>query len=346
MARPKLDQPRHRLVQRGDRWYVRWWQDGQHHRVSAGTADRREAERFLAQFLAGLGTPEPPAVPTVSTILDGYLADRKPVVRGYATLEANAKAIRRHLGDLQPDHLTKERARFYRARRRAEGYMVGPAAARRRKPVQDGTVIRELLMLRAALKWAVREAWIAATPYIEVPRQPGPRDRWLTRAEADTLIATAKAPHVKLFLILALYTAGRATAILELTWDRVDLETGMVDLGEAPGGKGRAIVPAPAPLLAALKEARAGATTEHVITYGDRPVRSVKTGTRAAASRAGLPGVTPHVLRHTAATWQAQRGVSMVDIANYLGHRDSRTTERVYAHHSPEFLRRAARALE
>ena len=346
MARPRLDHPTYRLTRRGGRFYVRWWEGGDHRRISTGTADEPEARRFLAQFVAGRGTPEPPAHPTIDAILTGYLEDRKPVVRGYASMETCAKAVRRHLGELQADHLTRERARFYASRRRAEGYMVGAASARRKKPVQPGTILRELLTLRAALKWAVRESWIPAAPHIEVPRQPAPRDRWLTREEADRLIASAKAPHVKLFLTLALYTAGRAGALLELTWDRVNLESGMVDLGKAPGGKGRAVVPAPAPLLAALREARAGATTAHVIAYADRPVRSVKTGTRAAAIAAGLPGVTPHVLRHTTATWQAQRGVPMVDIANYLGHRDSRTTERVYAHHSPEFLRRAALALE
>ena len=100
-------------------------------------------------------------------ILDGYLADRKPVVRGYGSLENVAKSLRRHLGDLQPEHLTKERSRFYVRQRRAEGHIVGRAEARRKKPIQDGTIIRELVTLRAALKRALAERWI----------QPGPGDR-------------------------------------------------------------------------------------------------------------------------------------------------------------------------
>ena len=48
---------------------------------------------WLAQFRRFYrGTPTPPEQPTISLILDGYLADRKPVVRGYGTLEASAKA--------------------------------------------------------------------------------------------------------------------------------------------------------------------------------------------------------------------------------------------------------------
>ena len=42
----------------------------------------------------------------------------------------------------------------------------------------------------------------------------------------------------------------------------------------------------------------------------------------------------------------AEAGVPMGEIAAMLGHRDSRTTERVYARLSPIYLRGAAGALE
>ncbi len=221
MARPKLDQPNYRLIRRGSRFYVRWWQDGDWQRVSTGTTDQREAQVFLAQFIAGQGTPEPPARPTVSQVLDGYLADRKPAVRHYERLEMAAKPLRRHLGDLEPDHLTKERIRFYRRRRQAEGHHVGPADQRHKKGISDGTLIRELGTLRAALQWAKHEKWISGDPpHIEMPEQPPPRDRWLTREEADRLLESTKAFHVRVFLWLCLYTAGRSGAIRELTWDQ------------------------------------------------------------------------------------------------------------------------------
>jgi len=345
MARPRLDAPNYRLVQRGDRFYVRWWQDGAWQRISTGQTERRAAERWRAQFAAGRGTPDAPEQPSISLILDGYLADRRPVVRSYDTLEVCAKALRRHLGDLQPDHLTKERARFYAARRRAEGYEVGPPHARRRKPVQDGTILRELLMLRAACKWAHGEAWIHAVPHIEVPRQPPPRERWLTREEADRLLDAAIAPHIRAFLAIALYTAARAGAVLDLTWDRVNLAAGLIDLGAVAGGKARAVVPIADRLRPILEEALQLATCPFVVEYTGRRVASVKTGTRAAARRAGLPGVTPHILRHTAATWMAMKNVPMEQIARLLGHADSRVTERVYAKHTPDYLRGAIQAL-
>jgi integrase len=346
MARPRNDTPNYKLVQRGATWYVRWWQDGQWQRVSTGQTERRKATVFLAQFTAGRGTPTAPDAPTIAMILDGYLADRKPVVRAYDTLGVTAKALRRHLGDLQPDHLTKERIRFYGQRRRAEGHQVGPADARRKKPTSDGTLIRELVTLRAALKWAKAAKWIDGDlPHIQTPSAPPPRDRWLTRDEADRLLDSARALHVQTFLSLCVYTAARSGALRELTWDRVDLTTGRIDLGAVAGGKGRAVIPIADALRPYLAQAREAATCRYVIEHGGKPVASLKTGTRAAARRAGLSGVTPHVLRHTAATWMVQAGVPIEQVARMLGHRDPRVTWTTYAKHSPDYLQDAVKAL-
>lgn len=343
MARPRLEQPRYRLTERAGRFYVRWWQSGWH-RISAGTTDRREAERFLAQFVAGTIEPPAPEQPTVATILAGYLADRDGRVASHDTLRHACAALQRHMGDLAPEHMTLTRSRLYARQRRAEGYAVGKAEAKRRKPVANGTIAREIVTLRAALRWAVAQKWIPAAPTIEAPSAAPPRDRWLTRDEAARLLVACQAPHVRLFVALGLYTAGRAGALLELTWDQVDLERGVIDLGAGTGNKRRAPVPIADALRPYLLEARAGATCDAVVEFASGPVASVKTGFAAACRRAGLVGVTPHILRHTSATWMAMGGVPIREIARYLGDSE-KTTEKVYAKHSPDYLRGAARVL-
>jgi integrase len=55
--------------------------------------------------------------------------------------------------------------------------------------------------------------------------------------------------------------------------------------------------------------------------------------------------ISPHVLRHTAGTWMAQRGVPLWEIAGYLGHSYERTSE-LYAHHHPDYLQTARKAFE
>ena len=81
-----------------------------------------------------------------------------------------------------------------------------------------------------------------------------------------------------------------------------------------------------------------------MIEYRGQAVGSIKQGFRAAVRRAKLSNVTPNVLRHTAATWMVQRGVPFEMVAKFLGN-SKEMVERVYGHHSPEWLRLAANAL-
>jgi len=83
-----------------------------------------------------------------------------------------------------------------------------------------------------------------------------------------------------------------------------------------------------------------------VIEWGGHRVLSIKKGFRAACDRAGLSDVTPHVLRHTAASWMAMAGVPMLEISRYLGHSSVAVTERVYAKLHPDYLKTASEALD
>lgn len=156
-------------------------------------------------------------------------------------------------------------------------------------------------------------------------------------------------PQLTLFVHLAYATAGRAAAILGLTWERVDFEREKIDL-EDPDSKathkGRAVVMMTRTLKTRLLNARAGALSEHVIEWAGKPVGSVKKGLTAAATTAGLPHVHPHLLRHSAAVRQAELGVPMEEIASHLGHSNPKVTREIYARFSPEALSRSRDALE
>jgi integrase len=199
------------------------------------------------------------------------------------------------------------------------------------------------------LSWAEKQGMIAKAPYIEMPPRPKPKDAYLTREQSRILMDAAILPHVRLYSLLALSTGARNAALLELTWTRCDLERGLIDLRDPDRigpAKGRAIVPMTNALRVALQEARAGALSPYVIEWAGQRVASVKKGLAAAAKRAGLPHVSPHMLRHSAAVHMAESGVPMAEIAAVLGHSNTRVTEAVYAKFSPTYLRKAVSALE
>jgi integrase len=199
------------------------------------------------------------------------------------------------------------------------------------------------------LVWAEKHGLIARAPYIERPSKPKPKEKHLTRPEARKLIEASPIPHIRLFITLALATGGRSAAILGLTWDRVDMERGLIDLRDpemTQPHKGRAIVPINRTLRAALIEAEAGALTPFAVEWAGKRCKSIKKGLATAAAKAGLPKVSPHMLRHSAAVHMAEAGIPMEEIAQYLGHSDVDVTRSIYARFSPDYLRTAAAALE
>lgn len=110
---------------------------------------------------------------------------------------------------------------------------------------------------------------IAEAPHIERPQKPAPKERYLTHAEIDRLLAAQAEPHVKLAILLMLTTAARVGAVLESTCDRIDLQRRQINPrvdAEGPR-KGRAIVPINTSLRAALIAARESALSDYVVEW-------------------------------------------------------------------------------
>lgn len=164
----------------------------------------------------------------------------------------------------------------------------------------------------------------------------------------NRLLDAAGDPHIKLAIILMVTTAGRIGALLELTWDRVDMDRRIIRLATNDIGpkKGRATVPINDTLMAALQTAHSADVSDYVIEWGGRKVGSIKTGFNAAVKRAGIEHCTPHDLRRTAGRFMAEAGVPIEEIAQYLGHSNPNVTRSTYSRFSPEYLRKAASALD
>lgn len=301
-------------------WYCVWRENGATQRRALRTRDRDEAQRALDDYQRHLNRPSG----NVGSIYQAYLVDKGKERAKWAWLKLES-----HFSALRPDQVDRLASRRYVTERRRDG-------------VGDGTIWTELTFLRAALRWYDRN-----TPAIvELPSKPPPVDKYLTKEEYDRLLSKTETPHIKLFIILALATAGRMTAILQLTWDRVDFQRELIRLGDGTKRrKGRATVPMTPRAKEFLLAAKQVCTCDHVIEYGGKPLMKVRTGLTKAAKKAGMPWVSPHCFRHSAAVWMAEDGVSMPEIAAVLGHTDSRITEMHYAKFSPAYLRKAIRAL-
>jgi len=308
---------------------------GKRHRHSLKTASRHEAEKQAPSVYEQLIRPKNPGEGVIDMLVEAYNKDKAGRVIVKDTLY-RWKRLQRYFGGRKATTIALADSRAYVALRRKEG-------------VKDGTIHSELLNLRIILNWAVKHGFISTAPYIELPPASPPRTRYLTFDEVQQLLKHSHAPHLRLAIILMLATAARISALLELTWDRVDLTNKQIHLHnpeDKSRRKGRAVIPINNSLNEALSEAFHVAQTPYVIEWHGRPIKHLWDGVNAAAQRANIKNVSPHVFRHTAAVWMAEAGISMSEISQYLGHSNTSITERVYARYSPDYLRKAAAALE
>lgn len=318
-----------------DAWHI-YHATGSQRRFTTGCTDRAAAEAVLNGYIESLSAPRKGPVIGLSGILERYLADREDaVIPGLDRLRWAHMPLRRIWGEKPPGAVTDITCRAYARTRTKEG-------------VKAGTIRTELEALRAALNWAAKKKMIGEAPEIVMPARPPARDRWLTRDEAAALLENCKAHHLRLAVMVALHTAARIGAILSLTWDRVDLEQrriNYIDPEKVQTRKRRVRVPINDTLYAALVEAYQGRTCPYVVEWGGERIFSIQNGFHTAAQKAKLEKVTPHTLRHTAATWMAQSGIPLWEIAGFMGHTSVQMVQDTYGHHSSDHLTRAAQAL-
>ena len=213
----------------------------------------------------------------------------------------------------------------------------------------QGTVRRELGVLRAAINYAHKCGRITRPVAVELPDRPEPRDRWLSRKEAASLIRAARTRQARLymplFILLGLYTGRRKEAILSLRWPQVDLDAGLIDFeiaGRQRTKKKRGKVPIPARLLPHLRRVRKrGTDLGYVLHLNGERIGDVKKGFAAACERANIKGVCPHTLKHTAITWCMRSGTDPWQAAGFFA-TSVETLLRVYGHHHPDYMREVA----
>jgi integrase len=317
---------------------------GQQH--PTGTADQAEAERALADYITrkhtaalGNGKLELDQIP-VCDVLNHYAATVGPK---HAQPAKSASRIVRLI-------------KFFTGKTLAD--VNGALCREYEKTVAtDAVARRDLEDLRAAINFHRREGLHDRIVSVVMPPARPPRERWLTRDEAAALIWRLwrapgnKSKHVAKFALVALYTGRRAGAVLSASFKRepgrawIDTRKGMLWPPERAKQtrKRNPAIPLPNRLLAHLRRwERKGA--RYAVQYAGKPVNRA-TAVKRAAKAAGLGLVTPHVLRHTAATWQMIAGTDLFQAGRFLG-MTTRTLEKNYAHHAPEHLTGAANAYE
>jgi integrase len=194
------------------------------------------------------------------------------------------------------------------------------------------TVNNDHTILKHMLSIAERKNMVLTNVAKKV-RMPDPkneRDRVLTQEEWERLVEVG-APHIKPILLVAYQLGMRLGEILNLTWDRIDLERGFIRLGvrDTKTGKSRLIPMTPGiqGMFRELSKIKS-LVTNQIFLYKGRPVGEIKTAVNTAIKRAGIQDFRFHDLRHCAATNLRRAGVDTITAMKIVGHKSDKSHRR------------------
>lgn len=322
-------------TRKGNRfWLVKGTVEGVSVERSTGTTDRRVAQRRLHEIEADerAKIARGPQVTFVQAAVP-YMADRKEVLakKGipyHKSAEARyMKALLDHLGpakllsDLTPSSIDTIARTLYPNVK---------AVTRRRQAITP---------MRAVLNHHARGGLVVAS---DAQR----RIRWLTPEEAERLIVAARrvdaeraaGPAMCERLVLMLLGTGcRTGELVNLMWDNINTRTAQVFVADPKNGISRWASIERARTLAHLLESPGDGAVMRTPKNQPYQIRDNNSGGQFAVifnkarEYAGLESqgplrVTPHVLRHTWATWfYAASGHNLVALQDNGGWEDSRT---------------------
>ena len=220
------------------------------------------------------------------------------------------------------------------------------------------TVNRTLAHIKAifnrAIEWEVDG--IEKNPAKGVKPLPDHKrhERYLSAEEAQQLLQVVSKSQNKLLpyiVALLLLTGCRRREVLEARWENIDLERGLLTIPLSKNGKPRYV-----PLSPAAQNILLGAKALVVSLMGSeqaangwvfpnpktrKPFCKMQSGWMRARRLAGLEGLRVHDLRHSFASALVNRGMTLYDVKEALGHSSVITTQR-YAHLAPQRLMQAA----
>lgn len=325
-------------------------------RRSRSTESKAQGAKALAELIRqrDAAIPADPSLLRLGTYLEKWLDDVKPRLAP-ATWRKHESIIRVHvvpgLGHRRLSELSVTDVRRWLG----SGTM-------------DGQTRRHLrATLRRALGDAIRDGLLLRNP--AALAEPAPLDKAERRilSAEDVRLVTYEARdelYWPLWVVIA-NTGLRVSEALGLAWSDVDLQRRevrvRVQLARQDGTwvrrplktrKSKRTVPLTEDAIEALRVQRERQIVAQDVRPIDGLVFTTPTGYPVHSSnilpdwyrtlsRLGLPKVTTHDLRHSAATIMFRQGVPIEAIADLLGHSTTRVTADLYRHRVPEVQRSA-----
>ncbi len=308
-------------------WWVRFTHKGKRIQQSSGTSERIKAEEYEAKLKSSLWEQERLGAKPIYKWNDAvvrYLSETKHKASQVSDIY-HLRWLDQYLNGIELQAIKRDLLDKISVAKQAEG-------------VQNSTVNRVQEIIRAILRKACNEwEWVDRIPVVRMLPEPTKRVRWITRNEADRLIAILPT-HLADMVCFSLETGLRRSNVTGLQWSQVDLvrRTAWIHPDQA---KARKAIPVPLSIAAvSVLRKQIGKHQTNVFTFNGKSVRQVNTKAwHKALKLVGIENFRWHDLRHTWASWHIQEGTPL-HVLQELGGWSTPEMVQKYAHLSSEHL--------
>ena len=202
--------------------------------------------------------------------------------------------------------------------------------------LSNSTINKYKKLVSVVFNYGIRELGLLDNPtrYIRsLPEKKG-RTRYLSDNERERLFKACRASKwnkLYLLVLMAITTGARRGELLSLRWNSVDIDKQTAYVLTSKNGEPKVL-----PLTeSVIKELERFSLNDSSLIFSseikpDRPYIFFKQWKRVR-EEAELKDFRFHDLRHTTASYLAQNGATLLEIADVLGHKQIEVTKR-YAH--------------
>jgi integrase len=211
--------------------------------------------------------------------------------------------------------------------------------------VSDGTIIKEVNVLKRLFNVAMEAEKIAANPAhrAPVPKAPEGRVRYLSPDELGKVLRACP-EWLRPIVGLLVSTGSRRGEMLRARWEDVSIPRREIRLRHTKSGKERPALLNDLSMQVLVSMGADAHKHKGPLFPGVTPAQVTVAFIRAC-EEAGIDDFSLHDLRHHYASILRMNGVDLHTLQKLLGHSDPRMTDR-YAHLSQPFLLDAARRLD
>ncbi len=311
-----------RVFQRGQVWWIAYYDNGRERRESSKSRQRKAAVRLLRQRLGEMATGG------AHSPLSQRAETGTVTMQDLFDLVEHSHRLNRRTSSANGRCLRRLRQRFAACTVRSctslaiSHYMAAMQASGRKA----ATINREMAVLRFAFRLGHQHDLVARVPVIKLLPELGVRNEFFTRAEVDTLLPCLP-EYLRDVVLFGFLTGWRKGEIVGLQWANVDRSGAAIRL-EPVQNKGRTVrVLVLQGELAALIERRWHARkvgcilTRHVFHRAGRRVGDFRSAWLRACRQAGLGHRWFHSLRRSAARNMSLQGVPEKVIMSIIGHK-------------------------